>query len=243
MAHHLLELDLTGGPPLPGLDARYDVLLRARRAVSQRRGTLLAFGLTSRHLRLVVAGVDHPTGVSRAVKVGVRRRWLPRSRQPTESTWVEPVSEDDALHAVHHAHELVRTEGVAVARSLWSSAIDLAGARRAAFYDAPSARRHLALPAPPRSHRLLARHRWRPPLPLLRQVSAAAHGLPPRHRGWRASFVALALRLGHDTADAADALGLSRRRVQQLATQRCQHLGPARALLRRRVVLPAEALG
>jgi hypothetical protein len=221
------QIDWRGLAGPPTVAERYTVLRRLRGLSQRHQVTVHAFGLSSRWLRLLLdrdGAEPFVDTVRRSVAV-----WQPGRREcPLQA---DVVDEEQSLRWVH---EVVTLDGRSVARSPWTSEVDLAGGRRASFFDVARARQRLGRSRPVTSHRT------EPPadLPRLARLAAAAHGLLPSEPGWEATFVQLATRVGTPTRELAQALRVGPRRVQQLRRARATHTNAARALVRMRVAVP-----
>lgn len=202
---------------------RYALLERLWDACVKQDVTLLAFGLASDEVRILLEGeVSGAANVARGVRVGTvsdaRSRGSVLTFAETER-WTAESLEDGVVWA----HQAVLGDGTAgPLASPWSSHRDLLGFRDAAFYDPDPldgrvdvARIHArtggrALPGGP------VTPRPNTPVSLVLRVAASVLGLLPSDRRSFALAAQLAAACGWSTRDVAEALMLSRRRVRQL---------------------------
>lgn len=208
---------------------RYTLLNRFLRAFAERDQRVLAFGLQDDALRLVVEGCPRRAALAaRVAKAatsrtrraeGVEVRW--------ESTEIAEIPAEALEEAVGWAHRVDLQGGTQDPLCTpWTSHRDLLGYRRADFFDPTAARARVdvarvhalagggALPAdwPPAAPR-------REALTELMRVAAAVCGLLPADRRSFAVFAQLARACGWRTLPIAQALGLTTRRVRQLAAE------------------------
>lgn len=223
-----VRVDLTGGHRgLVGAVFRYEVLERLAQSARGQQVTPLAFGFAADELRMVLHGEPEAVGnVVRGLKVGTIRaagRWnLSLRSGPTVR---EPAP--DLVSAVVWAHRGPIEAGAAgPLASPWSSHRDLLGFRRASFYDpAPLLGRVDARRVHDRCGGDPLPEGWPPEggfesLTTLLRIAGGVLGVLPADRRCFRLFVHLGRARGYQTCEMADALGLTRRRVRQLAAER-----------------------
>ncbi len=213
---------LLGFKPFDAPTLRYNLLRRVASGLRARGVVLLAFGLGADSLRVVVeGGEDEVWRAIRAAKSATvreaRRHGVAMAWKPAQCL---PFDEVDA--AIAWAHGAV--PGLPL-ETPWTSHRDLLGFRVADFFDPGPARARADIQ---RVHTLAGGG----PAPVanvgpddveeadlrhLMRVAAAAVGVLPAERSSFRLFVHAARSLGYSTAELADALALSRRRVRQLA--------------------------
>lgn len=220
-----IRLEMTEGfTALHTSEARYALLERLHSAALRHGAHVVAFGLNSRELRLVLHGDEVAVGqVTRGLRVGTTAAM--RARGVTlRFGHTERVRCADVESAVVWCHRAPEVDGVKGALgSPWTSHRDLLGFRSASFFDADVARRYVdanrvhqrcggrALPNKAESPREGAS------VPLLLRLAAAVQGVLPADRRCFSLFTQLARACGYGTSEIADALMLSKRRVRQLS--------------------------
>jgi hypothetical protein len=222
----LFEVD-DGLEPFAGAILRYDLLERLRRTAEKHDVAALAFGLGASEVRLVLEGDATSVGeVLKGLKGGTARV---AAGWGYDLGWKRPlrfgVTDLDA--AVAWAHRAPVDAGAqGPLASPWSSHRDLLRYRDADFYDAAALRGRVdvarvhaeagggALPDgwPPAKPD-------REPLAVLLRVSAAVLGVLPADRRCFRVFVHLARLRGWGTAQVAETLAVTPRRVRQLLTE------------------------
>jgi len=202
---------------------KYELLARVARAAVRQEAQLVAFGLNSDELRLVIEGDDADiVNLMRGVKVGTARA---TSQFNIEVSWgctdryvIQP---GQLTEAVVWCHDVGRLDPLA---SPWTSHRDLMGFRSARFFNADGLRARVTAT---QVHELAGGRPlpkgWPPAnrqesLNMLLRVSAAVLGVLPADRKCFRLFVHLARSRGWGTRRCAEALALTDRRIRQLAS-------------------------
>ncbi|MFT7518029.1 MAG: hypothetical protein ACI9MC_000153 [Kiritimatiellia bacterium] len=205
--------------------SRYELLCRMSNACRKRRVALLAFGVGSGQLRMVLDGSDEGIrGVVKALKIGTRmfaHRWNHTVTLGSTSRW----RVGDVCAAVVWAHR-ASLDGGDPLGSIWTSHRDLMCFRSAPFYDASVLLDRGVVPLD--VHRALGGGQlpdgWPPEtgiasLNTVLRVCAAVMGVLPSDRACFRLFSHVAKACGHTSKRTAAALTLTSRRVRQLRGQ------------------------
>lgn len=216
---HRVTLPWSGEPAIlanPGF--RYAILDRLARLARARDVDLLAFGIGTPAIRLVLdADADRVDAVVGALRSGTSRssdgRRADLAWRPTGMCWA-----DDAPASVLWAHAACEGDPLA---SPWTSHRDWLGFRQAAFFDA-SPRRGIdrarlvrAADTPPPSRTPTAPPR-RAPMGELLRISAAVLGRLPADPRTFGLYAHTAAAVGYPPRRTAAALAVTPRRVYQL---------------------------
>jgi hypothetical protein len=214
-----------GDSGLRGPLIRYGMMVRLAKGLAKRNLSLLAFGFGDCELRLLLEGDAFGIReVLRGMKSGTSRV---ARRYGVELVWTETirtqVGETELEPAVVWCHRAPVDAGAGgPLASPWSSHRDIMQYRSASFYD-PSvlSGRACALRVHQAAGGVRLPEGWPPPgghesLSYLMRVAGSTLGVLPANRRCFHLFAQMAVARGYRTADVADAMCLTPRRVRQL---------------------------